>query len=206
MNNREETAVSRRTLAKGAAWAAPTISLGAAAPMFAASTPPPACPSCLKAGQNATGGALTMQGITVLGLSNVTGTAAFNLDSSSCPVGIFQPAYTILGTGGNITWSDGQVTSFLSAQTGAGTLGSISAFATAFTTFGVTMPNDALPPYVKRPTKICLDFTAIFIPILPIPQIECTYTLCWDMSTGTSLGTVILGNGTVNWTYALNPA
>lgn len=201
--NLETPDLTRRSLAKGAAWAAPAITLAAAAPALAAS--PPECPDCLTAGRNATGGALTMQAITVLGLSNVTGTAGFNLDASSCPVGIFQPAYTILGIGGNITWSDGQVTNFLSGQTGGGTLGSISAFAAVFTTFGVTMPNDLFSPYTKVPTQICFNFTAIFIPIIPLPQVECSYTLCWNMSTGTSIGTVIAGTGTVNWTYALNP-
>lgn len=188
------TTIPRRTLARGAAWSAPALVAATATPAMAAS--PTVCPTCLQAG---TASAFTAQAITVLGLSNVTFAGGFNLDSSSCPIGIFQPAYSIVGIGGTITWNEGPATNFVSAQTGLGTLGAISAFGFTGTLFGVNMPNDALPPYRKFPTRFCFDFTSIFIPLLPIPQISCSYRICYDVTT-TSIGTVVLGTGTVNWT------
>ena len=63
------------------------------------------------------------------------------------------------------------------------------------------MPNDLIPPYSpKVPTKVCFRFTAIFIPIIPIPQIECRYELCYEITDPSSVGTVVAGTGTVNWT------
>lgn len=65
----------------------------------------------------------------------------------------------------------------------------------------VSMPSDAIPPYnPKAPTRVCLEFTAVFVPILPLPRVECRYTLCFDVTNPSSTGTVILGTGTVTWT------
>jgi hypothetical protein len=189
--------VSRRTIAKGAAWAVPAVTVMGAAPALAATPTDPGC-GCLQSGSI---GAFTAQAVTVLGLSNVTGSIVFNLDSIACNVGFFQPAYTIVGLGGEVTFSDGQVVPYtVGATTGVGTIGQVSAFTSTFTLFGVTMPNDAFPPYTKVPTQVCFQFTAIFVPIIPIPNIECSYELCYPITSPSSLGTVVLGTGTVNWT------
>ena len=192
----QQTSLDRRTLAKGAAWAAPALTLAAGAPMLAGSTPPP-CPTCL----SVTGGAFTAQAVTVLGLSNVTGTAAFNIDASACPLGLFNPTYALLGLGGSVTWSDGTSNPLISASAGVGTFGAVSLFNSTFTMFGVNMPNASpFGAYPKKPTKLCYNFNAIFTALLVVPtDVSCNYTVCFDVTT-TSIGTVALGTGTVNWT------
>ncbi|MFB7843209.1 hypothetical protein [Microbacterium sp. NPDC056052] len=195
-NNKQ---VARRTVLKGAAWSVPVVAAAAAMPVSAASVTNPGC-GCLQTGAL---GAFTAQAVTLLNLGTVTGTLAFNLDSSACDTGFFKPAYTILGLGGSISFSDGTTNQFtIGGTTGAGTIGQISAFDSTFSVLGqINMPNDLIPPYTpKVPTKVCFNFTAIFIPLLPIPQIECSYQLCFDITSPSSLGTIVLGTGTVNWT------
>lgn len=191
--------ISRRSIAKGIAWTAPAIALAVATPLAAASTNGPGC-GCLTTGSL---GAFSAQSLTLLNLGTVTGSIVFNLNSGGCDVGFFKPAYTVLGVGGTISFSDGTSSSYtIGATTGVGTIGQISAFTSTFSVLGqVNMPNDLIPPYTpKIPTKLCMTFTAIFIPLLPIPQVECTYSLCFDITNPSSLGSVIAGTGTVNWT------
>jgi hypothetical protein len=195
----KSTTVQRRTVLKGAAWSLPVVAAAVATPAHAASSTNPGC-GCLHAGSVA---AFSAQAVTLLNLGTVTGDITFNLDSSACNTGFFKPAYTVVGVGGTISFSDGTTKNFtLSAVSGAGTIGQISAFTSPFTVIGqINMPNDAIPPYTpKVPTNICFTFTAIFIPLLPIPQVECTYQLCYDITNPSSIGTIILGSGTVNWT------
>ncbi|MFB7842603.1 hypothetical protein [Microbacterium sp. NPDC056052] len=198
MSQNDSKLVKRRTVLKGAAWSAPVVAAAAAMPVSAASVTNPGC-GCLQVGSL---GAFTAQAVTVLNLGTVTGTMAYNLDSTGCDTGFFKPAYTIVGVGGTISFSDGTSNQFtVGATTGAGTIGQISAFDSTFSVIGqINMPDDAIPPYSpKVPTRVCFTFTAIFIPILPLPQIECTYQLCYDITSPSSLGTIILGTGTVNW-------
>lgn len=190
--------ISRRSVAKGIAWTAPAIALAVATPLAAASTNGPGC-GCLSTGSLS---AFTAQAVTLLNLGTVTGTIGFNLDSSACNTGFFKPAYTVVGINGTISFSDGTTSNYtLGATTGVGTIGQISAFASTFSVLGqINMPNDIFPPYTpKVPTRVCMTFTAIFIPILPIPQVECTYSLCFDITSPSSLGAIIAGTGTVNW-------
>ena len=196
---KQSEGISRRSVAKGIAWTAPAIALAVATPLAAASDNGPGC-GCLSTGSL---GAFTAQALTVLNLGTVTGSIVFNLDSSACNTGFFKPAYTIVGVGGTISFSDGSTSPYtIGATTGVGTIGQISAFTSTFSVLGqINMPNDIFPPYgPKIPTKLCMTFTAIFIPILPIPQVECTYSLCFDITNPSSLGSVIAGTGTVNWT------
>lgn len=191
--------VSRRSVAKGLAWSAPAIALAVATPLAAASTNGPGC-GCLTTGSL---GAFTAQSLTVLNLGTVTGSIVFNLNSGGCDVGFFKPGYTVIGVGGSISFSDGTSHNYtVGGTTGVGTIGQISAFTSTFSVLGnVNMPNDIFPPYgPKIPTRLCMTFTAIFIPLLPIPQVECTYSLCFDITNPSSLGAVIAGTGTVNWT------
>ncbi|GAA2858188.1 hypothetical protein [Microbacterium arabinogalactanolyticum] len=189
--------IDRRTVVKGAAWSVPAIAAAVAMPLASASTGNPGC-GCLQLGSI---GAFTAQSVTALGLGTVTGTTIFNLDSSGCDVGFFKPAYTVIGLGGSISFNDGTTKQFtLGATSGAGTIGQISAFTTPFTVLGsIPMPNGLGLNYPKKPTSVTMSFTAIFIPILPLPQVECTYTLTFNLSTS-SVGGVVLGTGTVNWT------
>lgn len=191
--------IGRRTVTKGLAWSVPVIAASVAVPLAAASEKKPNC-GCLATGAL---GAFTAQAATLLNIGTVTGTIAFNLDSGACNTGFFKPLYTILGAGGNISFSDGTKYPYtIGATTGVGTIGQVSAFDSTFTVLGrVNMPNDLVPPYsLKVPTRLCMTFTAIFVPILPIPQVECTYALCFDITSPSSLGAIIAGTGTVNWT------
>ncbi|BDZ57617.1 hypothetical protein FB554_0927 [Barrientosiimonas humi] len=192
-------APSRRTLAKGAAWAVPAVALGAMAPVMAASAPPQ-CPTCLVAGA---GGAFTAQGAAALGLASVSGTAVFNIDSTACRLDLFEPAYAVLGVGGTVSWSDGRTTSLTVATlVGAGTFGRISAVNATFTTVSRPIPNGTPP--ALRPTRVCFDFTAIFVALIPPGlELECPYTICYDVTNVTTTGAVALGSGTVNWTGTL---
>lgn len=190
--------ISRRTVAKGLAWSTPVVAMALATPLAAASTNGPGC-GCLTSGSL---GAFTAQSATVLNVGTVTGSIVFNLNSGGCDVGFFKPGYTIVGLGGTISFSDGTSHKYtIGGTTGVGTIGQISAFTSTFSVLGnVNMPNDLIPPYTpKIPTRICMNFTAIFIPILPIPQVECSYSLCFDITNPSSLGSVIAGTGTVNW-------
>lgn len=190
--------ITRRTMTKGLAWSTPVVAAAVAMPLAAASTNPPGC-GCLQTGSL---GAFTAQSLTVLNLGTVTGSIVFNLDSSACDTGFFKPGYTIIGIGGSISFSDNTKYDYtIGGTTGVGTIGQISGFTSTFSVLGnVNMPNDLFPPYTpKIPTRLCMTFTAIFIPILPIPQVECTYSLCFDITSPSSLGTVIAGTGTVNW-------
>ena len=197
VNDNTTRTVRRRTVLKGAAWSVPVVAAAVATPLASASTSNPGC-GCLHLGSL---GAFTAQAVTLLNFGTVTGSMVFNLDSSACGTGFFKPAYTILGIGGSISFSDGSSDNFtVGATTGAGTIGQISAFTSTFSVVGpIPMPNDAVPPYTpKVPTSLCFTFTAIFVPLIGI-QIECNYQLCYSITNPSSLGTIILGTGTVNW-------
>ena len=125
--------ISRRSLTRGMAWAAPVIVIGASAPAFAASPPPPCNPQySFVAGTNSNGEAAGV-------LTNLTGgtiTVTFSSTSSAPPLTLGAEA------GGNsIGWepSNGQTSYLL----GAGV--SISATAVSGSSWSttVTVPANA---------------------------------------------------------------
>jgi hypothetical protein len=190
--------IDRRTFARAAMWTLPVVSLATASPAFAASQTP-SCPTCL----TASGGLFTEQMIALAGSSTpaTAGTLAFNLNSSTCGTSFFQPAYTILGTQTTVTYNNGQTQNFVSAITGAGTFGAVSAFNSTFTapSSSVSMPNDTISPYTPRfPTSITVKFTAVFVGLNGI-SISCPYTASFALTATSGTGTVILGAGTVNY-------
>ncbi|TCJ30225.1 hypothetical protein [Nocardioides jejuensis] len=200
------TEIDRRTVARAGVFTLPVITLATAAPAFAASGTP-SCPTCL----TATGGAFTEQ-VTVLNNQTVTattsGTFAFNLNSSSCGVGIFNPGYTITGTSTTIGYSDGATQTFNSVISGAGTFGAASAFTSTFAlpTTTTNFPNAVYPSATaKEPRSITVRFTAIFVGIGGV-QISCPYTVTFAFDS-TGAGTIAtvpvtgpVGAGTVQFT------
>ena len=200
MSETEKPGVRRRQVLKGAAWAAPVIASAATIPFASASEADVDC-GCLAVGSL---GAFSAQSLTALGVGTVTGTAIYNLDSRGCDVSLFQPAYAVIGLGGVIEFDDGSSESFtLGATAGVGTIGQISAITSPFTVLGkIDMPSGGGlgGGYPKNPSRICMNFRAAFVPIIPIPNFEgCTYTLCYDLDPA-STGAVIFGTGTINWT------
>lgn len=192
--------VDRRTVGR-AVLAVPVISVATAAPAYAAS-PAPSCPTCL----TTTGGAFTEQVVVAGGSSTVAtaGSLVFNLNSSTCDVRLFQPAYTVVGLSATVGYTSGASQNFsVAATTGAGTFGQISAFTTAFSapTSNISMPNDTLPPYTPvRPNSITIHFNAIFVGLPSLITITCPYTVTFPLSIASGTGTVALGAGTVNYT------
>lgn len=197
--------IDRRTVTRAAIWSLPVITLAEAAPAYAASQTP-TCPTCL----TASGGAFTEQ-IVVAGNTSTAvtaGTLAFNLDSSTCNVNLFQPAYTVVGTSVTVAYggtAGSQSQTFSTAAiTGAGTFGQLSVLSAAFSipTTNISMPNDTNPPYNPVfPTSITIRFNAIFVGLPSLISITCPYTVTFSLST-TNTGTVgtLLGTGTVNYT------
>lgn len=200
-----ETQISRRTIAKGAAWTVPVITAGVAAPMAAASVAPP-CPTCIAAG---IGGAFTAQWIGLAGFGVVTGNETFNLDASGCNLSLFVPTYTMAGLGGSLIWSDGSSSVVGAAALGGGTLGQISLVNGTYTTADQAgLPNGtglfgAYQNSQKHPAKICFNVRMYFNLLSLIPMPACDYQICYDICGLVTLGSVVLGSGTVNWSGTL---
>ncbi|WP_265444359.1 hypothetical protein [Flexivirga meconopsidis] len=207
MSNETKT-VTRRTVAKGAAWSVPVVALGAGAAQAAASGEP-TCPNCFKAGSIPTP--------VVSAATNTNGTAALfpwvatlNIDSTGCPLNLFRPAYTAIATNSTLTMTDGRsYTSNVGLGSGAGTFGQISAFAFAGNFSGVTLSRfpvvGTYPSNGIRPAKFCVDFNFILVGLPSLIQITCPQTLCWNVSS-IPVGAGVGGVGVVTFTSTLSPA
>lgn len=185
--------IDRRTIARSVL-AVPVISVATAAPAYAAS-PAPSCPTCL----TTTGGAFTEQIVAAGGRSTsvTAGTMVFNLNSSTCDLSLFQPAYTVLGLSASVGYSNGASQTFsTAATTGAGTFGQISAFTTAFS---LPTSSIAISGTSVRPTSISISFTAIFVSLPTLIQLSCPYTVTFQLNT-VGTGILIGGTGTLNYT------
>ncbi|MCO1339147.1 hypothetical protein BJH93_09625 [Kocuria polaris] len=192
--------IDRRTITKGAAWSLPVLAAAVAAPHAAASVEPPVCPECFTAG---IGAAFTAQAVVLNNKGALTITTALNVSTESCAdLSLFQPAYTAIMTNATLTMKDGSVhTSTAGLGTGVGTFGAISAFNYNGLFTGVNYPNDALPPYgPNAPARLCVDFTMVVVGLPSLLELRCPVTICWNVTNMVSLGTVILGAGTVNHT------
>lgn len=210
----------RRSVLKGAAWSLPVVAAAVATPVAAATTP--SCPDCfLPATTLGIGLApFTAQGVRLpfsgvnSGVVEVVLAAA--IDATSC-VGLFNPAYVIAGLNATLTTTDNigverTYNAVLAPTVGAGTFGSISALAGAFTFTNVYMPNQvvSIGSYPVRPTKISITplitlQAQIGIPPVYIP-VDCEPLLEWTLDAPFPVGTVIpaLG-GTINWTGNATP-
>ncbi|GAA3271066.1 hypothetical protein [Paenarthrobacter aurescens] len=204
--------ISRRKVAKGAAWSLPVIAAAVAAPAASASVLPPACPGCFEPG------AIPLPFTSQVIVSNKSGTlaivSALNVDSSGCDVSLFQPAYTAIMTSATLTMSDGTTyNSTAGLGTGVGTFGSISAFNMNAIFTGINFPvgGSIVSGYPVTPTKLCVNFTMVLVGLPNLLQFQCPVTLCWDIRT-TATGIVApipllnSGAGTLNFTGFLSPA
>lgn len=202
------TNLSRRSIAQGAAWSIPAVTVAAAAPASASSPPPPTCPTCLSAGDI---GAFTAQAIVVNNKGLLAGNLTANIDARACDLKLFKPAYALIGSGSTLTMSDGSTyNSNLSGTAGAGTLGRLSALNASFSFSGVSFPDGTylLSGSPVHPTQICVKFRAIFIRILGADEFSCEYNLCYKVDLGAASGLVgrITHDGTINYTGTLNHA
>ena len=200
--------ISRRSVARGAAWAVPAVAIAGSAPASAASPQPPTCPTCLVAGNV---GAFTAQATVVNNRGALAGHLTANLDARGCDLSLFKPACTILGLGATLTMSDNSVhTSNLAGSAGAGTLGRISALNATFAFGGVSFPDGtysvAGAPVV--PKKLCVSFRAIFIGLPRLIEISCEYSLCYKVERVVPTGIVgrLTHDGTINYTGTLDRA
>ncbi len=176
------------------------LAAAVAAPHAAASVEPPVCPECFTAG---IGAAFTAQSIVLGNTGTLTIATVLNVSTETCAdLSLFQPAYTAVMTSATLTMTDGSVhTSALGLGTGVGSFGAISAFNYNGVFTGINYPNDAIPPYgPTAPARLCVDFEMIVVGLPSLLELRCPVSICWDVTGMVSLGTVILGAGTVNHT------
>lgn len=148
--------ISRRTVAKGAAWTLPVVSLAAAAPTASASTAP--CEGCFSAGN----GPLTGTSTYTRGVASITVTGGVTNGCGSI-------AFAFAGTGATVTFADGTTaTTDISGDAGTGA-GALTAFSGA-----------ALVVSAKTITKVCFDTE--FTVTVGGSQSKCDSVLCWTMS------------------------
>ena len=208
----EKSKITRRKVAKGAAWSLPAIAAAVAAPAAAASVLPPACPGCFEPG------AIPLPFTSQVLVSNKSGTlaivSALNVDSSGCDVSLFQPAYSAIMTSAILTMSNGSTyNSTAGLGTGVGTFGSISAFNMNAIFSGINFPvgGSLVSGYPVVPTKLCVNFTMVLVGLPSLIQLQCPVKLCWDIRT-TATGIVApvpfvnTGAGTLNFTGLMSPA
>ncbi|NHN56517.1 hypothetical protein G9U51_12080 [Calidifontibacter sp. DB0510] len=198
-----DTRPSRRTLAKGLAWTVPALAVGAPAAQAAASGS--SMCNCLKVGSI---GSSSLQVATTGGVGTGTGSLVFNLDTGACTqyLNLFNPAYTIAGTGGRIYWNTGATNDYtVGATSGTGTIGQLSGFTSTFTVVGsIPMPNGggAFTSYTpKYPTAICFTFTAIFVGLNGF-NTQCYYRACFNTGITSGTGAITAGTGTVNYSFS----
>lgn len=162
-----DSKITRRTVAKGAAWTLPVVSLAAAAPTASASpvVPPEPCVSCLTPQQ----GRVVWAPLPVFStISLTTGL------TSTCANLVF-----LIGSlgKGTITFTNGSSQSGLAVGVGGG-LGPIGAFE-ILTTVGNGF--DGFKALV--PDTLCIPFT-LSISLFGKPVGSCTRTICYKISNG----------------------
>lgn len=162
-----DSKITRRTVAKGAAWTLPVVSLAAAAPAEAASVPPKPCTSCLTPQQ----GSIIWAPLPVLSTISITTGL-----TSTCANLVF-----LIGSlgKGTITFTDGSSQSGLAVGVGGG-LGPIGAFE-ILTTVGNGYTG--FPPKALVPDTLCIPFT-LSISLFGKPAGSCERTICYKISKG----------------------
>lgn len=197
--------IDRRTVVRTTAWGIPAVSLAGVAPAFAGSGTP-VCPTVFEPGILGVVGATGSRApFSSPASGNVLMTGALGIDSSGGNLSLFQPAYTMVTTGAQLTMSNGQTyNSTVDATVGAGTFGQISAFTPALAFPNVNLPNDPVgAPYNPRPTRITLNVNMILVGLPSLITITCPQTLVWDLnfvgagSITTALGGAVAYTGTV---------
>lgn len=145
---------SRRTIARGAAWAAPVVALGAAAPAYAATPMPPSCPTCLKPKQSY----FIMGGIAANWIvPDLAFAAPLSIDTSACQSLIgdgFLAAFAFTVTDVKLRMSNGATyTSTTGLGGGAGILGqpTVMPGPSSSRTSGSGAPSWASPSRTCRP-------------------------------------------------------
>lgn len=177
-NTPETSGVTRRRLAKGAAWSIPALAVASAAPANAASPPP--CPNCAAPGPGTWTGTRNQ----TLNIGAFTLVAGINF--SACSQSLFQPAVAFTSLSMRMTFDNGFTTvpSPLGVSAGVGIIPGIAAI-------NATLPFVTLPDPAMQFRRLCVDYTMTYVGLGF--SINCPQTLCWNI-TGNLV--YVLGQGT----------
>ncbi|HWC20895.1 MAG TPA: hypothetical protein VG502_01225 [Flexivirga sp.] len=196
----ENKTVSRRSVAKGAAWSLPVIATAAAAPAASASTNP-TCPQC---------------GVPILNVVTATAAVKKNVGSLVIPVGAFVAnmvgctglinASVLTANSATLTmkYSNGSTKTYsTTVGLAVGASATVAtALATAALTFsGIDFPNSSLTnPVPVKPSSVSFD-VVILLDILG-KQLQCPQTITFNFDLGLSLYAVG-GGGNGSGSYVL---
>lgn len=192
--------ISRRTIAKGAAWTAPAITLAASAPSLAAS--PAVCTDCVTEVANASATAVPTTVLTGATASNVTTTVAGGLAAILTCSWIVSLGIPI-ATGARLTMSGRrgavntpttyEASGGLGVGVAGGALGATAVtFPSAFTFPGTSYPNGlylGLGPVDGspiRPQRLCIDFTVPLEFGIDGETVDCPFTACYTPTFATA--------------------
>lgn len=198
-NPHDARRITRRSVARGAAWTLPVVALAAAAPSASASTP--ACPTCLKAGVL---GAITTQAVVAGNKGALLFAGALGLDSTNCQLNLFKPLYTSIVTSATLTMSDGSTHTGTGLGSGTGTFGQLGALPGGFLFSNITFPSGTyiLTSNPVHPTKISANVTVVLIGLPSLIEIQCPVTLTWTLDVlgvGVVTPAFLGGTGTINF-------
>lgn len=191
--------ITRRHVARGAAWTLPVVALAAAAPSASASTP--ACPTCLKAGVL---GGITTQAVVAGNKGALLFAGALGLDSTGCDLTLFKPLYTSIVLSATLTMSDGSTHVGGGLGSGTGTFGQLGALPGSFLFSNITFPSGTyiLSSNPVHPTKISAEVQIILIGLPSLIEVKCPVTLNWDLDVfgvGVVTPSFLGGTGTINF-------
>lgn len=191
--------ISRRTIAKGAAWSLPVIATAVAAPSASAS---PVCAPCLGANVVSAGATIA----TVSGnKGNVVIAGAFSALATAC-TGLITAGIATINSA-TLTTNHGSYNT-TTGLTGGPMVGGVIALGSAITFSGVAFP-DGLYVLNSGPVNLmslCFDVT---IPLqIGGTSTPCGQTICFKPTVSLGVGNVTLGSGTVTfttgWTFLSN--
>ena len=211
------TGPSRRSIAKGAAWAVPAVTVAAAAPSLAASTEPPCAPqTCatpvLSAVQLiATRSArdtstLTFAGAITAAIGGCTGTLSLGL-ATLTEVEVTWVSNSALGS--SIPETTTTTTIYPNLTLGVNALGALIVPTVGLAIPGVSnvqnglytgIANAGLLP--SRPTKLCFKISYTRILGGGLPDQQCQARVCIDTAVVLAVGGVSPNGGAVTFTLA----
>ncbi|MGO4454418.1 hypothetical protein [Arthrobacter sp. RAF14] len=211
MSNETNKSIERRRVLRGAAWATPVLAAAIGTPAAAASGGP-VCPTCIKPGV-LLGGVTTTQIVVANNKGTLAFAGLFGMDSSSCDLTLFQPAYTSIITSATLTMSDGSTYAGSGLGTATGTFGQIGVLPGTWLFSGINIPNGTyiLGDNSKvHPVQISATVNVILVGLPSLLQITCPVTLTWNLSglaTGIVANVPLVGNGvgTLNYTATATP-
>ncbi|YAL84383.1 hypothetical protein ACMYYO_06135 [Dermacoccaceae bacterium W4C1] len=189
--------VSRRTLAKGAAWSVPTVAVASAAPAFASS---PECQTCSYT-NSIFPAPVTSQAIIVNNRGLFTLGGQFQVNVAGCN-GLFNLAL-VRGTAAKLTMSDGSTYTSTVGLSAGPLVGPTASLGTGIAFSGVHFPDGTYTLFGAPVAPQSLELTFQVVLGLtgsgPVCQTH-TVTYTPQLSAATGLVGLITHDGTVNYT------